>query len=495
MEMLKNLPIRIWDALRSSLWFVPALIVSAMVVLAVVLVYANGTVDEEVLGRFPRLFGAGAEGSRGLLTAVASSMISVAGVTFSITIVVLSLASNQYSPRILRNFLRDRFNQSVLGIFLGIYAYCLIVVRTIRADGDPFVPSLAVLGGVVLALFGVGVLIAFIHHIIASIQAGQIISEAASETLGAIDHLFPEPIGDPFPEGEDPGLSRFLGQTAWLPIPARRSGYVCRVDGEALLGLAERVGAVARVEYAPGDFCVEGMPLVSLAFVPEARAPLSEAENRRELFRRLEDGPRGDEAKVDLVAGKVDALYILGKNRTVGQDVGFGIQQVVDVALKALSPGINETTTAISCIHYLAVILSRLASRKVGTRGRASDGKLRVIAERPSFEGLLDQAFDEIRRNAEGNVSVLDELLVALGTIGTFSRDADRRRALRRHVVEIAAVADRSVAAPSDRGGLEARIRRALVALGDPDGGDWSMGGEPPRHAQDQGAGALAGRG
>lgn len=495
MESLRNLPIRIWDALRSSLWFVPALIVSSMVVLAVVLVYANGTVDEKVLDRFPRLFGAGAEGSRGLLTAVASSMISVAGVTFSITIVVLSLASNQYSPRILRNFLRDRFNQSVLGIFLGIYAYCLIVVRTIRADGETFVPSLAVLGGVVLALFGVGVLIAFIHHIIASIQAGQIISEAASETLGAIDHLFPEPIGEPFPEGEDPELIRFLGQTAWLSIPARRSGYVCRVDGEALLGLAEQFGAVARVEYAPGDFCVEGMPLVSLAFVTGSRAPLTEDENRRELFRCLEDGPRGDEAKIGLIAGKIDSMYMMGKNRTVGQDIGFGIQQVVDIALKALSPGINESTTAISCIHYLAVIQARLASRQIGTRRRANDGRLRVIAERPTFEGLLDQAFDEIRRNAEGNVSVLDELLIAMSTIGTFSHDADRRRALRRHVVEISAVADRSVAAPSDREALEGRIRRTLVALGDPDGGTWSMGGGPGRHAEAEGEGVLSGRG
>lgn len=158
MKTPSNLLIQLWDRLRSSLWFVPSLLVSGMIALAIVLVYGIDTLNETIVEYFPKILGAGADGARGLLTAIASSMITVAGVTFSITIVVLSQTANQYSPRILPNFMRDRFNQAVLGTFVGIFAYCLVVVRTIRGGDDEFVPSLAVFVSVVLALIGVGVL-------------------------------------------------------------------------------------------------------------------------------------------------------------------------------------------------------------------------------------------------------------------------------------------------------------------------------------------------
>ena len=147
--------------------------------------------------RWPRLFGAGAEGSRGLLAAIASSMITVAGVTFSITIVALALASSQYTSRILRNFMRDRTNQTVLGVFVGVFAYCLVVLRTIRGgDEGAFVPALAVLGALLLAFVAIGFLIFFIHHIAASIQATSIIAAVAGETFEAVDRLFPTEVGD-----------------------------------------------------------------------------------------------------------------------------------------------------------------------------------------------------------------------------------------------------------------------------------------------------------
>ena len=477
MAPIKDLPIRIWDALRSSLWFVPSLIVSAMIVLAIILIDFKGTIDDDIITRFPRLFGAGAEGSRGLLTAVASSMITVAGVIFSITIVVLSLASNQYSPRILRNFMRDRYNQAVLGTFLGIFAYCLIVVRTIRSGDDPYVPSLAVLVSVVLALVAVGVLIGFIHHIIASIQAGRIIAEAASETLGAIDHIFPEPMGEPLSESEQEAakLVRFFGETSWLQVPSLQSGYVSRVDGDALVDIAEKYGAVLRMDYAPGDFCVEGMPIISLAAVNKNYRSMSESENRQAIFEKIDKDVIGDEAKLGRIADEVNSRYQMGRNRTVGQDVGFGIQQIVDIALKALSPGVNESTTAINCLHSLTLINSRLAARQIESRRRAKDGDLRVIAQSPTFELLLDLSFNDIRRNASGNVVVLFELIDAMTTVGHFARDNDRRRALRRHVFEIAELADRSVTATSDREVIEPRIRAALHTLGDGDANSWTL--------------------
>ena len=187
---------RLWSNMRTSFWFVPSLIVAVSIVLAVALIEADSTGSERWLARWPRLFGAGAEGARGMLSTIAGSMMTVVGVTFSMTLVTLALASSQYTSRILRNFMRDRVTQVVLGIFAGIFTYCLIVLRTIRGgDEGGFVPSLAVSFGVVLAIGGIVVLIFFIHHIASSIQASSIIASVADETMAAVDRLFP---GEPW---------------------------------------------------------------------------------------------------------------------------------------------------------------------------------------------------------------------------------------------------------------------------------------------------------
>lgn len=175
-----------WQEAQASFWFVPAAIVLCAVGLATGLIILDATVDLYVDKTWPLVFGAGAPGSRSLLSAVASSMITVAGLVFSITIVALSLTSSQYSSRVLRNFMRDRNNQVVLGVFLGIFAYCLVVLRVIRgSDEGAFVPSLAVLGGLILAFVGIGYLIFFIHYISMSIQSSSIIAAAAQETIAA----------------------------------------------------------------------------------------------------------------------------------------------------------------------------------------------------------------------------------------------------------------------------------------------------------------------
>src|SRR5664279_4624644 len=188
---------RCWSALPSTFWFLPSVIVAVSIALAAALVEAESNGSEQWLARWPRLFGAGAAGARGMLSTIAGSMMTVVGVTFSMTLVVLALASSQYTSRILRNFMRDRITQVVLGIFAGIFTYCLIVLRTIRSgDEGGFVPSLAVAFGVVLAIGGISVLIFFIHHIASSIQASNIIASVAEEALMAIDQLFPERLGE-----------------------------------------------------------------------------------------------------------------------------------------------------------------------------------------------------------------------------------------------------------------------------------------------------------
>ena len=220
---------RLWSNLRSSFWFVPSLIVAASIVFAVALIEADSVGSDQWLAQWPRLFGAGAEGARQMLSTLAGSMMTVMGVTFSMTLVALALASSQYTSRILRNFMRSRVTQGTLGIFAGIFTYCLIVLRTIRGGEAEFVPSLAVFFAFVLALGGVGVLIFFIHHIASSIQASSIIASVAQETIAAIDRLFPEKLGHG--PDEDDGQDQVLRSLDERNL-ARRAGSRERLHSE-----------------------------------------------------------------------------------------------------------------------------------------------------------------------------------------------------------------------------------------------------------------------
>lgn len=427
-----------WLELRSSFWFVPAVIVLAGVGLAAVLIGVDTTMDLHVVTRWPLLFGAGADGARGLLATVASSMVTVAGVVFSITIVALALTSSQYSSRVLRNFMRDRVNQTVLGVFLGIFAYCLVVLRVIRGgDEGAFVPSVAVMGGLILAFVGIGFLVYFIHYISMSIQASRIIAIAAQETITATDRLFPEGLGDDADEVTDGGLVP-PAERLWSSVAALKTGYVEIVDEDMLLKWAREHETILRMERGIGEFVAEGTPLLSVG----------------------DPGGLDEETTTHL-----NGIYIISRHRTVEQDVSFGIRQLVDIALKALSPGINDTTTAVMCVDYLGAILVRLASRKFPASHRFDAGELRVIARGPSFESLLAEAFDQIRQNAEGNVAVLTRLLQTLEIIVGQTTDYQRRLALRQQAKLIAAVAERTIPSPHDRGEVEAAMLRLSQVL------------------------------
>lgn len=438
-----------WEETRTSFWFVPAAIVLGAVGLATGLIALDANVEVQLDKKWPLLFGAGADGSRGLLTAVAGSMITVAGVVFSITIVALSLTSSQYTSRVLRNFMRDRRNQVVLGVFLGVFAYCLVVLRTIRGgDEGGFVPSLAVLGGLALAFVGTAFLIYFIHHIAMSIQASSIIAAAAEETMAAVDHLFPNGLGDNADEDADGDPAAAVGEQIWSAVAARKTGYIESIDGDSLLALARKQGTIMRMERGIGEFVVEGAPLMSVAG----------------------RGGRDDEA-----AAELNRVYVIGRQRTVQQDAGFGIRQIVDIAIKALSPGVNDTTTAVMCVDYLGAILARLAVREIATPRRLDEGELRVIARGPCFESLLAEAFDQIRQNAEGNVAVLTRQLQSLEIIAGQTANTRRRQALRQQADMITAVAERTIPSPQDGAGVHAasvRLSRVFDGLGgQPSGG------------------------
>ncbi len=428
-----------WQSMQSSFWFVPAVIVLGAVGLASGLISVDASVELHFDKKWPILFGAGASGARGLLTAVASSMITVAGVVFSITIVALSLTSSQYTSRVLRNFMRDRINQAVLGVFVGIFAYCLVVLRTIRGgDEGAFVPSLAVIGGMALAFVGIAFLIYFIHHISLSIQASSIIASLAEETIVAVDHLFPKGLGENAKDDADHSPVGPSASQVWSVIAARKTGYIESVNENALLAFAGKHKTIVRMERGIGEFVVEDTPLASMAGRNNA-----------------------DEEMVT----ELNGLFEISRQRTVQQDAGFGIRQIVDVALKALSPGVNDTTTAVMCVDYLGSILARLAVRGMATAHRLDEGELRVIARGPTFESLLAKGFDQIRQNADGNVAILKRQIQALETIAGQTTDIRRRHAIRQQAELIAFVARRSITTPHDLAGVEEESKVLLKIL------------------------------
>ena len=426
-----------WSNLRSTFWFLPFLIIMASIVYAVVLIQIDHSGGDRWLAQWPRVFGVGADGARDMLSTLASSMMTVMGITFSMTLLALALASGQYTSRILRNFMRNRVTQVTLGTFAGIFVYCLIVLHTVRTGDAPFVPSLAVFFAFVLAFGGIAVLIFFIHHIASSIQASSIIASVAHETNASIDRLFPEkkePGADKAEGEESERLLPSLDERTWYAVPAQVSGYIQSVDNDAILRLAQAARTIVRMEHGVGEFIVQDAALASLALTY----------------------PPDKEAIIAL-----NGAYIIGPYRTVDEDPAFGIRQIVDMALKALSSGVNDTSTAVMCVDYLTALLARLACRQLPTSQRYEGETLRVIAIVPTFEGLLAEAFDQVRDSAAGNFAIMGRMLGGIDTIASLTVNPRRRQALKEQALWIAELVDRSIASPHDR----ARINRRMMHL------------------------------
>jgi uncharacterized membrane protein len=408
----------IWETLRSSLWFIPSLIVVGAIGLAAMLIELDlDTNTQQWPMPWPRVFATSLEGARSMLAAIASSMITVAGVTFSITIVVLALGSSQYTSRILRNFMRDRTNQTVLGVFVGVFVYCLVVLRSLRSGQEEFVPAMAVLAAVLLAIVAIGFFVLFIHHISVSIQAANIIDRIACETLNTIDRLYPDAFDAPGPD-----QPRMPEACVWTALSAHKSGYIEGVDIEMLGRLARKHALIIRMDKAIGEFTIAGDTIASAA---------------------------GAEQMADALQQEAIAAYTISRQRTLHQDAGFGIRQIVDVALKALSPGINDTTTAINCIDFLGAILARLVQRRVEMPVGEHGGLF--ISCGPDFDNLLGEAFCQIRENAAGNTAVLVRMLHSLEAVARHATDSSRLSALQQQVRLIVETAERSIPSAHDR--------------------------------------------
>jgi uncharacterized membrane protein len=391
-------------AVRSTYWFFPGLLTVGAILLSVLLVAIDRTVADVPVW-LGWAYGGGADGARALLSAVAGSMITVVSVTFSVMVVALTVSSQHFGPRLLRSFMRDRPAQLVLGTFTGTFAYCLMVLRTVQGDGgdryERFIPHFAVAGAVVLALISVGALIYYVHHIATSMEVTQITRRIGHELEHAIARLYPDPIGSPAQSGPSdlPSVPADAEH-----VRAVATGYVQDVDEDRLLRVASRCHETIWLRARPGDFVVKGEVIAALS--PSSR-------ERRES------------------ADAVAAAYVIGSERSLQKDAGFAVQQLVEIALRALSPGVNEPFTAIAAIDWLVGSLSSLAERSIPEATRTDDsGCVRVVTAPRTFGALLREGFEPIALHAGRNPQVVDRLLDALARLALVAQRAEDRQAI-----------------------------------------------------------------
>lgn len=437
-----------WLVLRASFWFVPGLMVVGAALLA-----ALALALDSALARGPLpdwVYAGGADGARALLSTVAGSMVTVAGVGFSITIVALVLASTQFGPRLLSLFMRDITSQATLGTFVGTFTYCVLILRTIRGPeegGSAFVPQVAITISIALTLLSVAALVYFFHHVAVSIQAPTLVATVARDLQRAIDHLYPEGIGRGGPE-PDPSAVPDAASDAVITAPT--DGYIQVVRDEALLDVATRNDLCVRLTARPGLFVVRGNPVL-------IARPTSRIDSA------IEDQLR--------------ATLIIGDVRTAEDDIEYSVRQLVEVALRALSPAINDPFTAMAAVDWLGAALARLAGEQFPSHYRYDDaGTLRVVADVSTFGGITHTIFSRIRHYGGSSPVVLNRLLEAVAAFGPHVANEDDRQLVLSETEAVLRMGRELITSEADLRELKRRHAAALVALGVTDADHGSAG-------------------
>ncbi|MGB3543316.1 DUF2254 domain-containing protein [Rubrivirga sp.] len=451
-----DLPARaldLWDHVRSSYWLIPTIMTVAAGVLSVVFVSLDGRIGPHWMDGVPLLSGNKPDGARTFLSTVAGSMIGVAGVTFSVTIASVVYATGQYGPRLLTNFMADRGNQVTLGTFVATSLYCLLVLRTIRAadESDPaiviaeFVPHISILVGLVLTLASMGMFIYYIHHVPKSIHVSNLVAGIGQDLRERLDTLFPERIGD-----SETTRTAAPSDSALTSVPdgffedaeqvaADSAGYVRGVDSNRLLGLATENDLLLRIRHRPGDFVADGDSLV-LAWPPDR------------VSGRIHD--------------EVRLAFAWGTQRTARQDVRFLVNELVEVAARALSPGVNDPFTAVSCLDWLSASLKCLADRDFPepTRHDAS-GTLRIVAEPTTFAEFVGSVYGQLRPYLVGDRNAVLHALTTIGEIAGRVTDPSQAAVLREQADALLQGATSVLEVDADKEAVAARHREAVRLL------------------------------
>jgi uncharacterized membrane protein len=424
-----------WDELKSTFWFVPILIIIFAVGVSVVAISLDRMADIERTGILRFVYTGSADSARNLLATVSAAMIGVAGTVFSITLVTLSLAATNFGSRLLRTFMHERINQVVLGSYIATFVYSLIVLNSItESNGEEFIPAFSILLAILAAVANIILLIFFIHGIATSIQSEKIISDISSSLLKNVTVLYPERMGREPENITVPDLASVKKKYRRTEtLKTNESGYLQYLDTDLLFNTAREKDMFVILYYKPGDYLVKGVAVMDLFFNHEMDS------KEIAVFRKA---------------------FFAGKVRTPQQDVEFAIRQMVEVAVRALSTGINDPFTAGSCIDNLTTSVCYLAGVKFPSRYRYDDkANLRVVAEAISFEEVMNAAFNQIRQYSEGNPSVIIKLMEAMITINKFTEHKLQKKVVREHAGMILRLAERSIDEPRDLEDLHERSR------------------------------------
>jgi uncharacterized membrane protein len=422
-----------WEYLRGALWALPTLALVLALVAGAGLSLVSVDPDSP-LNRL--LFQGTADDARTLLIAIASTMVTVIALVLGLTVVALQLASTQFSPRLLRNFLRDRVNQLVLSVFVATFAYSTAGLYTVGISAGQRTaqyPRLAVTGALLLLFASMLMLVFFVHHLAHSIQVDEIMARVERSTVHVVERDLPtlSVVQEPCPE-----------PPVWaVEVPAERSGYVQTLHPEELMPAMVAHDLVAALTTMVGQHVVRAAPLLSVWRASPEQAPPDVAEVRAAVRRAVR----------------------LGNERTMEQDAAFGVRQLADIASKALSPGINDPYTAVQALQHLSVILGSLAGRRLGNQLLRDDaGTLRVAVPHRDLGYFLDLAFGQVRRYGAAEPRVVEALLRALRSTGRFCTDDASRALVARQVRLVLADAETAIRQPADLSPVREHAERVL---------------------------------
>ena len=384
------------ERLRKSLFFVPMLFVLGGAVLGELMLLLDDSVDT-----LPSRLTATVDSARGVLSVVASATLAFAGIAFSVSLLLISLASSQYSPRVVHGLFRDPFNKRVMGIVIGTFTYCLVVMRAVRGpleeSGTAIVPSVSVLLAVLLGIVSILSIVAFISHNAHSMDVSQILHGVTEDSIDRVRATWPD--RDDGDEGDDSDGQHDQAEPPGegYPVVFDRHGWVQQIDNGALLNALEP-GACLQLDTAPGRYAIPGTPLCTIW--PHPTDP-------------------------ELTTGSARAAIVVGETRTMQQDVSYGVRQLTDVALKALSPGINDPTTAQDALFHLGSVVQEMLARRAPQQRVAGDeDRVLLRPQEITHEEVIDVAFDEVRLAAVGQPTVQIYLLEILHLL-TLSAETD----------------------------------------------------------------------
>lgn len=438
---MRNIIKRVIDLISASYWFIPTLQALFAIILALIALQLDLRFGAALIDVVEPLIRATPEGLRSVLTTIAGSMITVAGTVFSLTMVVLTLAAQQYGPLVVSNFMRDRTNQFSLGAFVANFIYCLIVLPSIEDGNNLFVPALSSVIAIGLALLNAGILIYFIHHTSQSVQPAYIIGSISDTLMNSLDHLFPEETGhepEITIEGGKKLLPEDFAEQAY-PIVSRYGGYLQLIDIQQVMALTVEHDLMLYLKLRPGNFLVKGSVLAQL--FPKERV---------------------NEEIID----QLHSAISLGSERTLVQDSDLMVTQLVQIALRALSPGINDPYTALLCIDRLGQALAKVAQIDTPAARRFDEeGKLRIVTNPLTFEELLHTSFDGIRHYGAGDARVMGYLLGTLELITQTKCSSKDREVIHEYAQAIWSNVQNTITDPSSLTDIESRLNNLQEAL------------------------------